>query len=115
MRSQEPESGTIISTAKAQHGTDDGSGKYVECLLSTHGTEDGSGKYVECLLSTHGTDDESGDERTDLRREFEAENGSDWPSRLSSRVVVGQAPKAYVRVAKFGVGQDNFSRSPSGG
>ncbi|KAE9136825.1 hypothetical protein PF010_g1544 [Phytophthora fragariae] len=38
---------------RAQHGADDGPGKYVECLLSTHGTDDGSGKYVECLLSTH--------------------------------------------------------------
>ncbi|KAE8953536.1 hypothetical protein PF011_g32384 [Phytophthora fragariae] len=53
-------------------------------------------------------------ERTELRGEFEAEDGSDCPSRLSSRVVVGQAPEAYVRVAKFGVGQDNFSRSTSG-
>ncbi|KAE8985114.1 hypothetical protein PR002_g22737 [Phytophthora rubi] len=53
MRSQEPEIGTIIGTARAQHGTDDGSGKYVECLLSTHGADDESSEYVECSLATH--------------------------------------------------------------
>nr|KAE8920964.1 hypothetical protein PF009_g28748 [Phytophthora fragariae] len=52
-------------------------------------------------------------ERTELRGKFEAEDGSDCPSRLSSRVVVGQAPEGYVRVAKFGVGQENIIRSPS--
>ncbi|KAE9325459.1 hypothetical protein PR003_g16478 [Phytophthora rubi] len=54
-------SGKYVECLLSTHGTEDGSGKYVGCLLSTHGTEDGSGKYVECLLSTHGTDDESGE------------------------------------------------------
>ncbi|KAE9053970.1 hypothetical protein PF010_g32723 [Phytophthora fragariae] len=50
----------------------------------------------------------------EFRGEFEAKDGSDRPSRLSSRVAVGQASEAYVRVAKFGVGQEDFIRNPSG-
>ncbi|KAE9203662.1 hypothetical protein PF005_g14093 [Phytophthora fragariae] len=177
MRSQEPESGTIIGTAKCgqlsevvgglgggassqkplswkfatkgterrgrrvrraeylptQHAADDESGEYVECSLVAHAADDDFGEYVEYSLATHGADDEPGEypecslathrtndlviwtsDRTEFRGEFEAEDGSDCPSRLSSRVAVGQAPEAYVRVAKFGVGQENFIRSTSG-
>ncbi|KAE9319055.1 hypothetical protein PR003_g18081 [Phytophthora rubi] len=150
MRSQEPESGTVIGTAKArsdvvdesveyevylltQHAADDESGECVECSLVAHAADDDFGEYVECSLATHGADDEPGEypecslathrtndlviwtsDRTEFRGEFEAEDGSDCPSRLSSRVAVGQAPEAYVRVAKFGVGQENFIRSTSG-
>ncbi|KAE9215498.1 hypothetical protein PF004_g14733 [Phytophthora fragariae] len=164
MRSQEPESGTIIGTAKcgqlsevvgglgggassqkplswkfATKGTERRgrrvrrSGKYAEYLPTQHAADDESGEYVECSLVAHAADDESGEyaegslathraddlviwtiDRTEFRGEFEAEDGSDCPSRLSSRVAVGQAPEAYVRVAKFGVGQENFIRSTSG-
>ncbi|KAE9005888.1 hypothetical protein PR001_g17339 [Phytophthora rubi] len=165
MRSQEPESGTIIGTARcgqlsevvgglgggassqkplswkfATKGTERRGRRVrrvrsvladqaltgrrvrgrrfrrVECSLATHGADDEPGEYPECSLATHRTNDLViwTSDRTEFRGEFEAEDGSDCPSRLSSRVAVGQAPEAYVRVAKFGVGQENFIRSTSG-
>ncbi|KAE8983228.1 hypothetical protein PR001_g23502 [Phytophthora rubi] len=116
----------------AQHGADDESAEYAECSLAWKETDDESSEYVVCMLSSQRADDKSGEHaecslathigRTDGRpgdldeqahgvsREV---RGGDCPSRLSSRVVVGQALEAYVRVAKFGVGQENSIRSPS--
>nr|KAE8933283.1 hypothetical protein PF009_g16706 [Phytophthora fragariae] len=98
------------------HGADEEPGECVERSLATHGADEEPGGCVECSLATHGADDLViwTSDRTEFRGEFEAKDGSDRPSRLSSRVAVGQAPEAYVRVAKFGVGQEDFIRNPSG-
>ncbi|KAE9007175.1 hypothetical protein PR003_g7687 [Phytophthora rubi] len=143
MRSQKPESGTIVGTAKcsqlselvgglgggtssqkplsresATKGTEQ-SGRRVRRYaeyLPTHGADEEPSECAERSLATHGADDLViwTSDRTEFRGEFEAKDGSDRPSRLSSRVAVGQAPEAYVRVAKFGVGQEDFIRNPSG-
>ncbi|KAE9290182.1 hypothetical protein PR003_g25360 [Phytophthora rubi] len=65
--------------------TDDESGEYVECSLATHGADDEPSEYAEGSLATHRADDLViwTSDRTEFRGEFEAEGGSDCPSRLS--------------------------------
>ncbi|KAE8980551.1 hypothetical protein PR001_g24249 [Phytophthora rubi] len=96
------ESGKYAEYLPTQHAADDESGEYVECSLVAHAADDESGEYVECSLATHGADDEPSEyaegslathrvddlviwtsDRTEFRGEFEAEDGSDCPSRLS--------------------------------
>ncbi|KAE8965293.1 hypothetical protein PF011_g28349 [Phytophthora fragariae] len=110
------EPGECVERSLATHGTDEEPGECAERSLATHGADEEPGGCVECSLATHGADDLViwTSDRTEFRGEFEAKDGSDRPSRLSSRVAVGQAPEAYVRVAKFGVGQEDFIRNPSG-
>ncbi|KAE8973725.1 hypothetical protein PF011_g25135 [Phytophthora fragariae] len=127
------EPGECAERSLATHGADEEPGECVERSLATHGAEEEPGECVERSLATHGADEEPCDcaerslashgaddlviwtsDRTEFRGEFEAKDGSDRPSRLSSRVAVGQAPEAYVQVAKFGVGQEDFIRNPSG-
>ncbi|KAE8979113.1 hypothetical protein PF011_g22985 [Phytophthora fragariae] len=110
------EPGECAERSLATHGADEEPGECAERSLATHGSDEEPGGCVECSLATHGADDLViwTSDRTEFRGEFEAKDGSDRPSRLSSRVAVGQAPEAYVRVAKFGVGQEDFIRNPSG-
>ncbi|KAE9315434.1 hypothetical protein PR003_g18994, partial [Phytophthora rubi] len=110
------EPGECVERSLATHGADEEPGECAERSLATHGADEEPGGCVECSLATHGADDLViwTSDRTEFRGEFEAKDGSDRPSRLSSRVAVGQAPEAYVRVAKFGVGQEDFIRNPSG-
>ncbi|KAE9174012.1 hypothetical protein PF004_g26785 [Phytophthora fragariae] len=110
------EPGEWAERSLATHGADEEPGECAERSLATHGADEEPGGCVECSLATHGADDLViwTSDRTEFRGEFEAKDGSDRPSRLSIRVAVGQAPEAYVRVAKFGVGQEDFIRNPSG-
>nr|KAE8918573.1 hypothetical protein PF009_g31114 [Phytophthora fragariae] len=110
------EPGECVERSLATHGADEEPGECAERSLATHGTDEEPGGCVECSLATHGADDLViwTSDRMEFRGGFEAKDGSDRPSRLSSRVAVGQASEAYVRVAKFGVGQEDFIRNPSG-
>ncbi|KAE9178728.1 hypothetical protein PF004_g25395 [Phytophthora fragariae] len=78
-------SGKYAEYLPTQHAADDESGEYVECSLVAHAADDESGEYAEGSLATHRADDLViwTSDRTEFRGEFEAEDGSDCPSRLS--------------------------------